>query len=252
METLNEIKPDQKSQQTIAEYVVNDFRNAEIFNKFGLDFCCGGNKTLEKACKEKGINVSDVESAMNEIGKTNSGNELDFNHWELDFLADYIINVHHKYVSESIPFLEELSEKVARVHGENHPELVAISQLVFEITAELTSHMHKEEMILFPVVKKMAIEKRNGEFTVPAGLGSLSGPIRVMEAEHVSAGGNLEKIKKLSKNFVPPAEACNSYRVFYAKLQEFENDLHKHIHLENNILFPKALKMESEISNFSN
>lgn len=232
---------------TIGELVANDFRKAEVFRKFGLDFCCGGKKSVEEACEKKGISAMEVERALAELDKQSNLVNEDFNNWELGFLSDYIINTHHHYVAESLPMLYELSAKVARVHGDRHPELVDIANYFNAVADELTMHMHKEEYILFPYIKQLADSKKNNTVLSPAPFGTIENPIRMMESEHVSAGGNMEKIRELSNVFTPPNDACASYRVLFAKLDEFEKDLHQHIHLENNILFPKAIALEKEL-----
>ncbi|MBK9282962.1 MAG: iron-sulfur cluster repair di-iron protein [Sphingobacteriaceae bacterium] len=233
---------------TIGEIVKEDFRKAEVFKKYGLDFCCGGKKSIAKACSEKGIDAIALEKDLKAIDESpNNLASQNFDTWELDFLADYILNTHHKYVTQAHTILFEYTQKVARVHGDRHPELVEIADTFMEIMHELNSHMMKEENILFPYIKSLAISKRQKlEVTVP-GFGSVQNPINMMEHEHDSAGRLMEKIKELSNNFTPPSTACNTYRVSFAKLQEYQDDLHQHIHLENNILFPKAIALEKEL-----
>ena len=240
---------DGEKSETIGEMVASDYRKAEVFRKFGLDFCCGGKKTLEKACEKKGLDVVEVKKALKAVEDDFTTNTEDYNSWELDFLADYIINKHHKYIENSHPMLFEFSQKVARVHGSRHAEVVDIAHYYNEVAEELQLHMHKEEMILFPYIKELAIAKRNGTPMERPQFGSIQNPINMMEAEHESAGGNMEKIRELSNNFTPPEDACNSYRVLFAKLKEYEADLHHHIHLENNILFKKAIELEKELFN---
>lgn len=240
---------DGEKSETIGEMVASDYRKAEVFRKYGLDFCCGGKKTLEKACEKKGLDVVEVKKALKAVEDDFTTNTEDYNSWELDFLADYIINKHHKYIENSHPMLFEFSQKVARVHGSRHAEVVDIAHYYNEVAEELQLHMHKEEMILFPYIKELAIAKRNGTPMERPQFGSIQNPINMMEAEHESAGGNMEKIRELSNNFTPPEDACNSYRVLFAKLKEYEADLHHHIHLENNILFKKAIELEKELFN---
>lgn len=240
---------DGEKSETIGEMVASDYRKAEVFRKYGLDFCCGGKKTLEKACEKKGLDVVEVKKALKAVEDDFITNTEDYNSWELDFLADYIINKHHKYIENSHPMLFEFSQKVARVHGSRHAEVVDITHYYNEVAEELQLHMHKEEMILFPYIKELAIAKRNGTPMERPQFGSIQNPINMMEAEHESAGGNMEKIRELSNNFTPPEDACNSYRVLFAKLKEYEADLHHHIHLENNILFKKAIELEKELFN---
>jgi len=233
---------------TIGEMVAGDYRKAEVFKKFGIDFCCGGKDPLDKTCSKKGIDLAEIKQALKELDKQQMQQpSQDYNNWELDFLSDYIINTHHKYVTEALPLLDEYSIKVARVHGEAHPEVVEIASLCKAIANELRMHMHKEEAILFPYIRQMAMAKRNNESLHPSPFGTVKNPISMMEMEHDSAGGNMHAINELSNGYNPPEEACITYRVLYAKLQEFENDLHQHIHLENNILFPKAANLEADL-----
>ena len=231
---------------SIGELVSKDWRKAEVFKKYGIDFCCGGKRTVAEACEKKGIDAALVEAELQQVEKWKSGNTNDFNHWELDVLADYIVNKHHKYVTEAIPFINELSLKVSRVHGDYHPELIEINQHTQDVIQELTLHMPKEEKILFPYIKHLVQAKRNKVSIARPPYGTIANPIKMMEAEHTSAGGSMEAIEELSSRFTVPADACMSYRVLFAKLQEFQQDLHQHIHLENNILFPKALELEAE------
>ncbi|MCK6692755.1 MAG: iron-sulfur cluster repair di-iron protein [Thermoanaerobaculia bacterium] len=230
---------------TIGELVAADYRKAEVFRKFGLDFCCGGKKSVEQACREKGLDVHALKKELADLDNQGGEKGQDFDQWALDTLADYIVDTHHRYVNESTPILYELTQKVARVHGDRHPELIDIADHFDAVAQELRMHMHKEERILFPYIKAMAEAEREGRPLPRAPFGPVQNPIRMMEAEHESAGGDMAAIQTLSGNYTPPADACTSYRVLFAKLQEFEQDLHQHIHLENNILFPKAVALES-------
>lgn len=231
---------------TIGEMVTADYRKAEVFRKFGIDYCCGGKKPLEEACRKKGVDPQVVQKELDELDSQSADTHQDFGSWELDALAEYIVNKHHHYVVGALPVLYELTAKVARVHGERHPELVEIARLFDAVALELQMHMRKEEHILFPFISKMAAARREGKPSPVSVFGSIENPIRMMEAEHDSAGGNLEEIRRLSDDFMPPVDACTSYRVLFAKLREFEEDLHRHVHLENNILFPKAIQMEKD------
>lgn len=232
---------------TIGELVAADYRKAEVFRKFGLDFCCGGNKSLKQACEEKGISDEEVQSELGQVEFRNHKLQPDYNRWELDHLADHIVNTHHKYVNQSFPMLHEFSTKVAKVHGDNHPEVIEIAKHYQAVEKELKMHMVKEEAILFPYIKELAEAHRERISVNPAPFGSIANPIQMMEAEHDSAGDHVGAIRKLSNDFDLPEDACSSYRVMYGKLEEFERDLIRHIHLENNILFPKAIKLEKEL-----
>jgi regulator of cell morphogenesis and NO signaling len=231
-------------EETLGKIVSKDLRKAEVFKRLGLDFCCGGKKTLKDACKENGLDLLRVKEELNKAERTNNGvPQHDFNSWSLSFLADYIVNVHHAYVKEKLPVISDLSEKVANRHGHTHSELKAINQLVREISSELTIHLQKEELVLFPYIK--SIEARTSG--APADLQifhSVEEPIAAMENDHDIVGDLAEKIRILSNNYTLPEKACNSYALLYKMLEDFENDLHLHIHLENNILFPKAAELE--------
>lgn len=232
---------------TIGELVAEDFRKAEVFSKFGLDFCCGGGKSLNEACEEKGLDKREIETALAEVESQPVNRQQNFKNWELDFLTDYIVNTHHKYVIESLPMLHDVSIKVAEVHGSSHPEVLTIASLVGEIAEELSGHMQKEEQILFPYIKQLAVAKREKTQAAPSSFGSVANPIKMMETDHVIVGGNMDNIHELSNAYALPEDACSSYRMLYNKLDEFEQDLHQHIHLENNILFPKVIQLEKEL-----
>ncbi|HEY0899538.1 MAG TPA: iron-sulfur cluster repair di-iron protein [Sphingobacteriaceae bacterium] len=234
-------------EETIGEMVTKDYRKAQVFKKLGIDFCCGGKKTLAEVSQKKGISLDQIKEELAAIENTGRQDGLPFDRWELDFLADYIINTHHEYVRESIPFMSELAAKVARVHGGRHPELVEVANVFMRIAQDLSLHMMKEEKILFPFVKELVSVKKAGGKLEEKAFGPVSSPIQVMEMEHEQAGEDLEEIRKLTSNYTLPADACNSYTILFKKLEEFENDLHKHVHLENNILFPKAIKLEKEL-----
>ena len=233
---------------TVAKIVAKNYKAADVFKKYEIDFCCGGNVSLAEACEKKKINFYDIQNELQNIDNQSDSN-FDFDRWELDFLIDFIINQHHSYVVENIPLIIQYSDKVAKVHGENHPETIEINKLFHEVAKELADHMQKEEKILFPFIKQMVKAKKESIPMPPAVFGTVKNPIRMMETEHETAGDIFKQIAKLSNNYQPPLGACTTFRVLYAKLKEFEADLHKHVHLENNILFPKASEMESRMIN---
>ncbi len=238
-----------KDAETLGDIAAKDIRKALVFKKFGLDFCCGGKRTLYEACTSKKIDSNIVEQELNNIDKLASLNvkPLPYNDWALDFLADYIVNTHHTYVQKTLPDMVTFSAKVARVHGERNPELIQINQLVNELNVELLSHMIKEEKILFPYVKELVNTSKENKNSIQSHFGTIQNPINMMEMEHEVAGTLLEKIRNLTSNYTLPQNACGTYSLLYRLLEEFEDDLHTHIHLENNILFPKAIELENQL-----
>lgn len=237
-----------ESDETLGQIAAKDLSKAQIFKKYGLDFCCGGKKTVKEACAEKGLDVTQIEHELRQAEKIPASRPLPYNEWSLDFLADYIINTHHTYVRKNLPDIRAYAEKVMRVHGKNHPELMGIFPLVEAVNNELTSHMAKEEKILFPFIKKLVAAKNSSQPEVTSNFGTVQNPIQMMEMEHELAGNHLAEIRTLANNYKLPDDACASYSLLYRMLDEFEDDLHLHIHLENNILFPKAIQLEKEIS----
>jgi regulator of cell morphogenesis and NO signaling len=239
-------RPEGAADETLGAIAAKDLRKAEVFKKYGLDFCCGGKKTVKEACAEKGIDVTKVEQELQNRDKsTFTARPLPYNDWNLDFLADYIVNTHHSYVKKTIPDLKSYSEKVAKVHGAHHPELLQINKLAQEVCDEMAAHMVKEETVLFPYVKQLVASKISGNGNVKFGnLGTVETPINMMEMEHEVVGNNMDEIRKISNNYALPEDACASYAFLFKTLDEFENDLHIHVHLENNILFPKAIDLQ--------
>lgn len=234
-------------QKTVADLVTENIKAAHIFKKYGIDFCCGGGISVERACAKKGVDYQTLADELMQVGSTDRA--YNYKSWSPDFLIDHIINVHHVYVEENLPLLLQYSDKVMKVHGHHDSELVEINNLVQTVAGELSSHMKKEELILFPFIKKMVLAQKEGLTLPRPAFETVDNPIAMMEEEHDAAGEILREIAALSNNYTPPSHACNTYKAFYAKLEEFENDLHLHVHLENNILFPKAKQMEKEIFN---
>lgn len=235
--------------ETLGQIAAKDLRKAEVFKKYGLDFCCGGKKTVKEACAEKGLDVSKVEQELQQVDKSGTSNRpMPYDEWGIDFLADYIVNTHHSYVKRTLPEIVGYAIKVASVHGDNHPELSVISDLVAEVRDELNAHMMKEERILFPYVKELASANSGKPISQAATFGTVRKPINMMEMEHELVGKNMDEIRVLSNNYAVPEDGCASYKLLYKMLEEFENDLHLHIHLENNILFPKAIETEKNIA----
>lgn len=234
------------TEKEIGQYVADDFRTAAIFSKYKIDFCCNGNRTVVEACEKKGLDSSKLMDEINQILNAKTGESIDYNSWPLDLLAEYIEKKHHRYVEEKIPVIRQFLDKLCRVHGQRHPELHKINELFTASAGELASHMKKEELILFPFIKKMVKAKlENGAVQSPQ-FGTVENPISMMKDEHDNEGERFRQIAELTDNYNPPSDACNTYKVTFAMLDEFEKDLHLHIHLENNILFPEAIKLEQQ------
>lgn len=238
---------DELGEELIGQIAASDLRKAEVFRKYGIDFCCGGKQTLRDACAGKGLDVTAVEQELGQASASGGQRPLEFNEWRLGFLADYIVNTHHGYIKKTLPHLLAFASKVARVHGAHHTELLKIQDLAEIVARELTTHMDKEETILFPFIRSLAEAEGSGKGASPAPFGSVGNPIRMMEHEHDEAGKIMAEIRSLSGEYTIPEDACTSYTMLYRMLEEFEQDLHIHVHLENNILFPKAMKLESEL-----
>jgi len=233
-----------QTNETLGQLAAGDLRKAGVFNKYGLDFCCGGKRTVKQACAEKGLDPELIEKELLANTKIPPGQALLYNEWGLDFLASFIENTHHAYVRKMLPEIRSYALKCANTHGSKHTELLTIWRLVEEINTELTEHMVKEEQVLFPYIKKQVAAQAGGQLLQKPAFGTIENPVAVMEAEHEQVGKNLETIRVLSNNYTLPADACSSFGLLYKMLAEFEADLHIHVHLENNILFPKAVATE--------
>ncbi len=225
------------NESTIGEIVAADFRAAEIFKNAGIDFCCGGKKSLDNACNEKAIDPSSLVKQLNELEQIPVSQTQNFNEWELGFISDYIVNTHHKYVLKTLPELVLYTKKIATVHGVHHPELIEVAELFGKINFELLHHLKNEEEVLFPAIKEVL--KSNS----PEAKAIIKSEISRMSGEHEFAGGAMDQINEITTSYAVPEDGCNTYKVTFKLLQQFENDLHVHVHLENNILYPKALSL---------
>ncbi len=224
-------------QTKIGDIVTQDFRAAEVFKKAGIDFCCGGSQSLEAACRDKKLDVAEIESELEKLENSEPGSSHKFNEWKLDFLCDYIVNTHHQTVMKLLPELTFYTQKIAEVHGDNHPELSEIANLFAQVDTELRQHLRNEEEVLFPSIREV-LKTNSAESKA-----TIISEITRMTGEHEFAGGAMDKINELSHRYAVPEDGCNTYRVAYKLLEQFEDDLHIHVHLENNILYPKAMKL---------
>jgi regulator of cell morphogenesis and NO signaling len=227
---------------TIGEIVASDFRTATVFNAHGIDFCCKGKRTLEDVCREQQLDTSLLFRELKLVEQT-MDREPHFDEWDLAKLIDFIEEKHHKYVKTHVPVIREFLEKLCTVHGTDHPELLEVRDL-FQIGSEnLLSHMLKEEHILFPMVRKMIMGLNADESISKPGF-SVVMPIHIMLREHEAEGDRFARIKEVTSSYTVPEDGCATYRAAFSLLKQFEEDLHHHIHLENNILFPKAIALE--------
>lgn len=226
---------------TVGDIVAADFRAASVFEQFGIDFCCGGRRSVAEACRAASADPTAVEQALQALPPIAADGD-DITRWRLDQLIDHIETKHHAYIRSAAPTINRYLAKLVEVHGARHPELERIAMRFEQVTQELLQHMMKEECVLFPYIKELA--QREGCGRIPSPFGTVENPIRMMEREHRDAGDELALIRELTNNYVPPSDGCTTYRVCLAELAEFEADLHRHVHLENNILFPRAVELE--------
>jgi len=216
---------------------------ARVFEELGIDYCCGGQRSLSDVCRERGL---DLETILRRIQAADAAPEEGQEDWvtaSLGELVDHIVEKHHAYLRENLPRIAYLTQRVAQAHGANHPEVLEVADVFSSLQRELESHMMKEERILFPLIVEM--EKTGQTGWAPGG--SIANPIRVMEAEHQDAGNALESFRTLTGGYAAPPDACNTFRAMLHALNELEGDLHAHIHKENNILFPRALALEEKL-----
>lgn len=231
-----------ENDETLGQLAAKDLRKVEVFKKYGLDFSCGGEKTVKEACAEKGLDVTKVEQELQQADKRPASRPIPYDEWNIDFLADYIVNTHHSYIKKNLPDITTYANKVMEVHRDQHPELIEINNLVKEINMILMGHMDREETVLFPLIKELVRSNPEAGPSREQKIGSIKDKIGTLELEHQLIGRKLVEVRKLSSNYALPQDACASYTLLYKMLDEFEEDLQLHFHLENNILFAKATK----------
>ena len=224
---------------TVGAIVAEDFRTAAVFHEFGIDFCCGGRQTLADACRRRNTDPDAVMAALTRSCSV-PGVAPRFYEWSIDTLIGYIVGTHHAFVRQALPALVAHTRKVAAAHAGRHPELHDVARLTEQVATEMMSHMIKEEQMLFPSIAAAVEAMERGEAMPDRPFASIDTPIALMEAEHDEAGAAMAEIRALTCDYTPPADACTTYRIALLELEAFERDLHTHVHLENNILFPKA------------
>ena len=228
---------------TIGAIVAADYRTAKVFEARGIDFCCGGKIPLATACAQNGLDLAlimrELEAVQNEPGNRSEN----YGAWSLSFLADYIVNTHHVYLKENDDQIAAYARKIAGVHGANHPEVIEIAALFAKIATDMTAHLKEEEEVFFPAVKRAEAAKTSGQQPAAEDRETMRTSLERLHREHEEIGEAVHAIRHLARDYAIPSDACNTFTVTYQKLKEFEDDLHKHVHLENNILFPKAAQL---------
>lgn len=229
---------------TVRDIALEQPASIRVFERFGIDYCCGGRKPLVQACRERSIEPDAVLDAIHQAVAGSDELTRNWTQTKLETICGHIVETHHAYIRAELPRLETLAQKVVSRHGTAHPELEQIQQLIATVGQDLLQHLNKEEVVLFPYITSL---ERNLAQCGPRPLGcfgAVRNPIRMMMTEHEAAGEAIARMRMLSDEFTPPASACPTYRGFYQALEEFEKDLHQHVHLENNILFPRAIELD--------
>ena len=241
------------STTTVGGVAVKVPGGAQILENLGIDYCCGGERSLADACLAAGVPVRDVLSSLEKAEQSTraSSKFFDWSSASLSQLVAYIIDKHHAFTRKELERLEPVVVRVRSAHVQNHPELLSIQELFGDLKDELLPHMQKEELVLFPYVNEIDKAVTEGGVLRWPPFGRVLNPISIMLAEHDKAGDTFRKMRELSSNFFVPADGCASYRELYAALEALEADLHLHIHLENNLLFPRAINMENDVRQVS-
>lgn len=228
---------------TIGEIVTADYRTAQVFEDRGIDFCCGGKIPLATISAQKGIDLAQIIDELEAVHKKPGERTENYGSWSLSFLADYIVNTHHVYLKENDDQIAAYARKTAAVHGSKHPEVVQISNIFERIVADMAVHLKEEEDVFFPAVKRAEAARKGGNQPEAEDTKTIRATLINLHREHEEIGDAIHSIRHLANEYTVPSDACNTFMVTYQKLKEFEDDLHKHVHLENNILFPKAAEL---------
>ncbi|MHC1698569.1 MAG: iron-sulfur cluster repair di-iron protein [Geobacteraceae bacterium] len=228
--------------RTIGEIVADDYRTARVFEDHGIDFCCGGKISLSAICRDKGIELAVIEQELAAVKVASLDRSLNYSAWELPFLVDFIVNTHHAYLHENMGQIAGYARKIADVHGSNHPEVKEIAEIFSKMVTDLADHLRYEEEVFFPAIKRCDTAGKSHAVPDTIDLESIRAGLEKLRQEHEEVGDAIHRIRHLAKDYEIPGDACNTFRLTYQKLKEFEDDLHKHVHLENNILFPKTAR----------
>jgi regulator of cell morphogenesis and NO signaling len=224
----------------VRDIVAADFRTAAVFHRYGIAFCCAGDRTLGQACRERRLDQAEVLDDVERACAQPDSRVPRFDDWQLETLIAYIVGHHHAYVRTAMPAIAAHTQRVAASHGAEQPELRQVARIFEELVLEMTSHMAKEENILFPYIVAAADPARRVDELPEAPFGRIDNPLRVMEAEHEAAGAAMAEIRRLTHGYHAPENVCATFRVCMQELEAFERNLHEHVHLENNVLFPRA------------
>lgn len=237
------------SNSTVTDIVNSDYRTADVFRKYNIEYCCGGKQPLHTACQLSGANIDQVMTELEEaVREVNTSNTLNFNEWHIDFLTDYIINVHHHYIRKALPHLQSYVDRFADGHRKKFEYLDELQRTVKQLSRTLMPHLQQEEEIIFPYIRQIGHAYYSRESYASLLVRTLRKPVEdIMAHEHETTGRLMQRMREITDNYTPPDNACLSHRVTFLKLKEVDNDLTRHLHLENNILFPKAIAMEKEL-----
>ncbi len=240
---MKETREQQGKDKTIGQFVAEDYRTAGVFERYGIDFCCGGQVALSAACQQQGVDpakvLQEIEAAKSEPIQRGQN----YAAWELPFLADYIVNTHHTYLNDEMGQIAAYARKIAEVHGGHHPEVIEIAVIFDKISTDMVGHLREEEEVFFPALKRVHAAQKAG--TAPEGKdrAEIKASLQTLHLDHEEIGDAVHRIRHLAMDYALPKDVCNTFVVTYKKLREFEDDLHKHVHLENNILFLKASRL---------
>ena len=229
--------------KTIGEIVAADYRTATVFEHHGIDFCCGGKVALGTICAEKGLDLATITHELEAVLSEPAERSQNYSSWALPFLADYIVNTHHVYLKENDEQIAAYARKIAGVHGAHHPEVIRIAAIFDKIATDMTGHLKEEEEVFFPAIKRVDAARISGNTPDETDRETIRVSLLKLHREHEEIGDAVHEIRHLSNEYAIPADVCNTFMLTYRKLKEFEDDLHKHVHLENNILFPKAAEL---------
>lgn len=234
---------------TISEIVRNDYRTAEVFKKWGINFCCGGNLSLAETCFHKGLDQRLIEQDIQQVTReVRIPNSVNYNQWPIDFLIDYILNVHHSYLNEAIPQLQEALIAFVPGHKKKYPHMEIVQEAFEDLATVLQEHIKKEEQVVFPYLKQVSSTLKNKEVYGPLFVRLLKKSLNdITVTDHLRIEALLQQLRKETDSYQFAEEACTRHQVIYNQLKEFDNDLVQHMHLENNVLFPKGLQLEKEL-----